>query len=80
MDDEGIISKGRLRHRMGAGMVASLAVFFVVLYPVAWAWWRWVEAACGRVIAWVEEKMFEEEFKDKGRAPAPLLSVATVAS
>lgn len=77
MDDDGVISKGRLRHRMGAGMVASLAVFFVLLYPVAWAWNRWVEAACGRVVAWVEERMFAEEFKEKGRGAAPLLSVAS---
>ncbi|KAL8825292.1 MAG: hypothetical protein Q9191_004503 [Dirinaria sp. TL-2023a] len=77
MDDEGIISKGRLRHRMGAGMVVSLAAFFVLLYPLAWAWSRWVETACGRVVTWVEEMMFEEEFKDKGRGAAPLLSVAS---
>ena len=76
VDEEGVISKGRLRHRMGAGMVVSLIVFFVLLYPAAWAWWRWVEAACGRAVAWLEERMFEEELRDKGRVPPPLLSAA----
>jgi hypothetical protein len=41
-------------------MVAVL-VFVVLTYTAAWAWMRWVDAACARATQWLEKRVFDDE-------------------
>lgn len=54
---------GWLPHPRGPRLALSLMAFFGVLYPMAWAWYVYVESACGKAVNWVEERLLEEEFK-----------------
>ena len=63
VDDEGSQYTGWLPHARGPRLAASLLVFFGVLYPLAWAWFVYVESACGKVVSWIEDKLLEDDFK-----------------
>ena len=56
-DDDG--NQWRPR-RTGLGMALSLGFFFPIMYLGAWAWWRWVESKCGKLVGWVEAWMVED--------------------
>ena len=39
----------------------AVVVFVALTYVAAWAWMRWVDAACARATQWLEARVFEEE-------------------
>lgn len=51
--------------RSREAVCAAVVVFVVLSYGVAWAWMRWVDAACARATQWLEAKVFQGEEPDE---------------
>ena len=73
VDDDGAQYTGWLPHVRGPRLAISLIAFFTVLYPCAWVWFVYVENACGKAVQWIENRVFEEDF----RLPARVVPVLT---
>ena len=73
VDDDGAQYTGWLPHVRGPRLAVSLMAFFAVLYPCAWAWFVYVESACGKAMQWIEDRLFEQDFRPPVRM-MPVLS------
>ena len=72
-DDDGAQFTGYLPHVRGPRLILSLMVFFAVLYPMAWAWFTYVETFCSKAVQWIEDRMLDEDFK-QARPMVPVLN------
>jgi hypothetical protein len=41
--------------------MAAILVFTILTYIAAWAWMKYVDAACARATQWLESRVFDEE-------------------
>ena len=39
----------------------AIVVFVALTYLAAWAWMKWVDAACARATQWLEDRVFDDE-------------------